>query len=204
MDPSDRATRRRGRPPDLQLRSKILSAAEELLAESGYLGVTIDAVAGRAGVSKKTVYRFWAHKPALISDVILERSAVLPVPDVGDTRAELRTLFDLVIEYLTNGHGRTMTLLVAATHEDPGVLGPLRERVVAPRREIARSVLRRGIARGDLAEDLDVDAVLDLWHGLVAYRLSGRPAELLRHTVDQLIELTMAGHVPRTLPAAVA
>ncbi|AEV82878.1 HTH-type transcriptional regulator srpR [Actinoplanes sp. SE50] len=189
--------RRRGRPPDPHARSRILTAAETLLDEAGYLNVTIDEVATRAGVSKKTVYRFWPHKPALISDLIVERSAVLPVPDTGDTRRELATLFGMIIEYLTAGHGRTMALLVAATHDDPATLTRLREQVVAPRRDIARNVLQRGIARGDLPADVDVDALLDLWHGLVAYRISGRPAALHRHTVDQLVDLALTGHVPR-------
>ncbi|MFI1987810.1 TetR/AcrR family transcriptional regulator [Actinoplanes sp. NPDC020271] len=195
--PAVPAARRRGRPPDPHSRSRILAAAEALLDEAGYLNVTIDEVAARAGVSKKTVYRFWPHKPALISDLIVERSAVLPVPDVGDTRAELATLFSLIIEYLTAGPGSTMTLLVAATSDDPGTLAKLREQVVAPRRDIARNVLQRGIARGDLPADVDIDAVLDLWHGLVAYRVTGRPAALPRHTVEQLVDLAMGGHVPR-------
>ncbi|WP_203826885.1 TetR/AcrR family transcriptional regulator [Actinoplanes palleronii] len=189
--------RRRGRPPDPHARTRILTAAESLLNDAGYLGVTIDEVANRAGVSKKTVYRFWPHKPALISDLIVERSAVLPVPDTGDTRAELATLFGLIVEYLTAGHGRTLTLLVAATHDDPGTLNRLRDQVVTPRRDIGRRVLQRGIARGDLPADVDIDAVLDLWNGLVAYRLSGRPAALHRHTIDQLVELAMTGHIPR-------
>jgi AcrR family transcriptional regulator len=194
------AARRRGRPPDPHSRSRILAATESLLNEAGYLHVTIDEVAGRAGVSKKTVYRFWPHKAALISDLIAERSAVLPVPDTGDTRAELTTLFSLIIEYLTAGHGRTLALLVAATDGDPGTLTRLREQVFAPRRDIARNVLQRGIARGDLPADVDIDAVIDLWHGLVAYRVSGRSAALHRHTVDQLVDLTMTGHVPRLPP----
>ncbi|WIM98331.1 TetR/AcrR family transcriptional regulator [Actinoplanes oblitus] len=191
------AARRRGRPPDPHSRTRILFAAEALLEEAGYLGVTIDEVATRAGVSKKTVYRFWPHKPALISDLIVERSRISPVPDTGDTRAELAALFEMIIEYLTAGHGRTMTLLVAATHDDPGTLTRVREQVLTPRRDIARNVLQRGIARGDLPADIDIDALLDLWHGLVAYRLSGRPAALHRHTVDQLVDLALTGHVPR-------
>ncbi|BCJ45666.1 TetR family transcriptional regulator [Actinoplanes ianthinogenes] len=191
------AARRRGRPPDPHSRTRILFAAESLLDEAGYLGVTIDEVASRAGVSKKTVYRFWPHKPALISDLIVERSRIMPVPDTGDTRGELATLFQMIIEYLTAGHGRTMTLLIAATHDDPGTLTRVREQVLTPRRDIARNVLQRGIARGDLPADIDIDALLDLWHGLVAYRLSGRPAALPGHTVDQLVDLAMSGHVPR-------
>ncbi|GAA4600390.1 AcrR family transcriptional regulator [Actinoplanes octamycinicus] len=196
VEPSP-AARRRGRPPDPHSRTRILFAAEALLEEAGYLGVTIDEVASRAGVSKKTVYRFWPHKPALISDLIVEHSRITPVPDTGDTRAELAALFEMIIEYLTAGHGRTMTLLVAATHDDPGTLTRLREQVLTPRRDIARNVLQRGIARGDLPADIDIDALLDLWHGLVAYRLSGRPAALHRHTVNQLVDLALTGHVPR-------
>ena len=44
----------------------ILQATLELLAESGYDQLTIDAVAARARCSKATIYRRWPGKAALV------------------------------------------------------------------------------------------------------------------------------------------
>ncbi len=51
-------------------REKILAAAEDLFLGNGFLGTSMDAVAGSAGVSKQTVYVHFASKQALFREVI--------------------------------------------------------------------------------------------------------------------------------------
>jgi AcrR family transcriptional regulator len=83
----DRHVRRRERTE-----KAILEAAEELIAEGGVDGLTIEGVAARSGVAKTTIYRRWRDKDELALAVLVERTATLsPPPDVGDTRKELLT-----------------------------------------------------------------------------------------------------------------
>ena len=44
-----------------------LKAATEVLAENGYGGFTIDAVARHSGVARSTIYRHWQDRPTLIA-----------------------------------------------------------------------------------------------------------------------------------------
>ena len=53
-------------------RTAIVTATRELLLERGFDGLTIEAVAARAGVGKQTIYRWWPSRPALVADVMLE------------------------------------------------------------------------------------------------------------------------------------
>ena len=53
-------------------RMAIVTATRELLLERGFDGLTIEAVAARAGVGKQTIYRWWPSRPALVADVMLE------------------------------------------------------------------------------------------------------------------------------------
>ena len=51
-------------------RRVILSAALDLLGEVGYGGLTIEAVAHRAGVGKSTIYRHWPGTLEMLEDAI--------------------------------------------------------------------------------------------------------------------------------------
>ncbi|MGB3818813.1 TetR/AcrR family transcriptional regulator [Achromobacter pulmonis] len=64
--------RPRGRParPDAELRAGILEAATWLLLNEGYAAATLEAVARRAGMAKKTVYRFAANREDLVAQVV--------------------------------------------------------------------------------------------------------------------------------------
>jgi TetR/AcrR family transcriptional repressor of mexJK operon len=54
-----------GRPKDLEKRAAILEAAKDLFTERGYAGVSMDAIAQLAGVSKLTVYNHFEDKETL-------------------------------------------------------------------------------------------------------------------------------------------
>src|SRR5262245_24859474 len=79
---------------DDSLDDSIVEAAAELLAEVGYDGMSMDAVAARAGVGKATIYRRWSGKAPLVLDTVRARGFQLEtVPDQGALRDDLLALF---------------------------------------------------------------------------------------------------------------
>src|SRR6185436_12524794 len=62
----------RGRPRDPRTRAAILAAARALLERGGLTAVTIEAIAQKAGVSRPTIYRYWANAPAVAMAAFLE------------------------------------------------------------------------------------------------------------------------------------
>lgn len=82
------ATPAPGRPKDMEKRTAVLEAAMALFPARGYDGVSMDAIAQAAGVSKLTVYSHFADKEALFAAAVTECCAqLLPhrlfVPDPG-------------------------------------------------------------------------------------------------------------------------
>jgi AcrR family transcriptional regulator len=72
----------------------IVRATRELLLERGFDGLSIEAVAGRAGVGKQTIYRWWPSRHALVADVVLEDADKLLAPvehtaDIGADRIHM-------------------------------------------------------------------------------------------------------------------
>lgn len=65
-------------------REAILHAADDLLVEKGFAGVTVEGIAKAAGVAKQTVYRWWSSKTDVLMDAFLEDAAAeLEPPDTG-------------------------------------------------------------------------------------------------------------------------
>lgn len=88
--------RSRGRPsaPEGELRAAAVEATLALLLTQGYTATTVDAVAKRAGMAKKTLYRFAENRDALVTQAIASwTDAFAPVFEQDAQRAtELPTL----------------------------------------------------------------------------------------------------------------
>ena len=104
----------------------IVTATRELLLERGFDGLTIEAVAARAGVGKQTIYRWWPSRPALVADVMLaDADKILgSVEHTDDLTADLVAWVRRLAASLTTPRGAAMlrTLTVAnMEHEDTAV-----------------------------------------------------------------------------------
>ena len=81
-----------GRPRKPETDAAILDAALAVFGEAGYEGMTVEAVAARAGVGKATIYRRWSSKDDLIIGAIQEVLTSVEVPAMGDLRTTLITM----------------------------------------------------------------------------------------------------------------
>src|SRR4051812_27075223 len=88
---SDQVTvRPPGRPRSERAARAIIDATLALLAEEGGVtGVSIEAVAARAGVGKTTIYRRWPNKEALIIDALADLKEPFPAPRGESARDDL-------------------------------------------------------------------------------------------------------------------
>lgn len=148
----------------------ILDATVELLAESGVDGVCVDAVAARAGVGKQTIYRHWGSRAALIHDAVSRVAGPLDEVDTGSAEGDLAILLERLDRFLSHpATGRIFPSLIdAATRDDE--LRALKAKQASANRRVFEAALTRGVERGEIAEDLDLDAAVDLIAGPVFHR----------------------------------
>lgn len=188
----------RGRPRSAHADVAILEAARDLLMETGYEGVTIEAVAARAGVGKATIYRRWSGKPELVVEVLERTVSDIPMPDTGDTRDDLVEFVAVMVESLAHSPlGGVISGLAAEIRHNPELMKTFREGFVNPRRAVARGLVVRGIERGELRRDVDPDLVLDLLSGTLHQRLvfTGRP--ITGNLAAQIVDLVWNGIAER-------
>ncbi|MCG5215807.1 TetR/AcrR family transcriptional regulator [Streptosporangium sp. KLBMP 9127] len=160
--------------------ARIHQAAREVLAGRGYSALTMEAVAAAAGVGKSTIYRWWPNKEALLADALAEVFKGEEIPDLGDTRAELRRAVDMTMDnYADAGLAIALPALAADLARHPELLARFREVFLWRKRGNIAAALHRGVDRGDLPATLDTDLIQDLWAGTIMYRrlMTGGPLD---------------------------
>jgi AcrR family transcriptional regulator len=125
-------------------RTAIVTATRELLLERGFDGLTIEAVAARAGVGKQTIYRWWPSRPALVADVMLEDAdkILASVDHTEDLSADLVRWVGRLVASLTTARGSAMLRILTVAgmeHEDTAI--KLRAGFSAPLHDTVRARL---------------------------------------------------------------
>jgi AcrR family transcriptional regulator len=196
IEPSPTTEPRRGRPRSEKAREAILAAAADLLLAHGLGAVSMNAVAERAGVSKATIYRWWATKEALALDALYHEWAPArpATAETGSLRADLLSLLRPWVRLLgKRPYGRVIGALVTEARTDPAFAEQYLERFVEPRRAQARPILALAILRGELPATTDVELALDLLYGPVYHRLLHGHAPLDDRFLRDLVDTVLAG-----------
>lgn len=188
------ARRLPGRPRSEHSRQAILRSTLHLLQRTSFPELTIEAIAGDAGVGKATVYRWWPNKGALVVDAFASvTEKKLHFPDTGSVYRDMSLQMNQFLGILRTRRGRIVAALLAAGQSDPELLQAFRERFLRPRRQEAYQTLRRAIDRGELPANLDLDLVLDTLYGAIYMRLLIRHDELSEGYVKEVCRLVLNG-----------
>ncbi len=190
--PKGRAPHRR----DEQARLAVLHAADDLLVERGFGGVTMEGIAARAGVAKQTIYRWWPSKVEILLDTLIEDAGrQLSIEGTGSVVEGTRRYLRRLARFLTNDPaGKVLLALIGEAQHDPETARAFHERYLEPQRQREREMLRRGVDCGELSVELDIDATLDALCGPILYRaLTGRA--IPRRFIDTLIADSLQRHV---------
>lgn len=167
-----------GRPRDRDVDDRIVRATLELLVDPtvGYSGLTIRAVADRAGVGHPTVYRRHADKFTLVVDALTTRHGLEPAPDTGSLAGDLHELQRHQVAFYDDPPtAAALPGLLADIRNDPEQCTRWNNDFVEPRRRSAHDAIRRAVERGEIDEPDDIDWVCDLLTGplLAAATLRG-------------------------------
>lgn len=188
---------RRGRPRNAELRTAILRAAADLALTGGATGVSIDAIAKRAAVSRTTVYKWWPSAAAIVLEGLLETMRGSITPPIGSSTREalehqLRALNSILSDATT---GPLFRSVIAAASANGELATALLDQWLLPRRAAVGAVVLDGVASGELRRDLDVDAVVDALFSPAYYRLMFSLPALDEQTLTQLLDTVWRGSV---------
>lgn len=171
----------------------ILAATLELLAESGYDQLTMDAVAARARCSKATIYRRWPGKAGLVVEAV-RRHAGDPVPaaaDTGTLRGDLVAALAAMRASLAGQDAALLLGLMLATRRDPELASAVRNQVLGSKREVFGAAVARAVTRGDLPASADHTLLAEIGSAMLLSRLlvTGEPLDdaFVAHLVEAVL-----------------
>jgi AcrR family transcriptional regulator len=144
----------------IDVRTRVLDAAEALVRAKGVAGLTLEAAARLAGVSKGGLLYHFASKEALLTGLIARMAAFIeedfaagvaaqPEGPGRVARAMLAWGFGqgmgAMPEEMTERCDRAAAVFLATFHHDPALLDPVRAVVAGMRRQVAADGLPPGI-----------------------------------------------------------
>jgi AcrR family transcriptional regulator len=161
-------------------RERIVTAALDQLAEGGYASANVQAVAARAGVATGSVYRYFPSKSELFAEVFRRASAhdmaLFAEATAGDNRPASERIAAAVESFARRAlAGPVRAYALIAEPVDPSVEA---ERLIFRRgyRDVLASVLREGVATGELAPH-DCETVAAALVGAIGESLVGPLAQ---------------------------
>jgi AcrR family transcriptional regulator len=174
---SDTQRRRpRGRPKGSEAtRTRILDAASSLIVDSGYHSISLDGIAEKAGVSRRTIYDQFGSKRGVLEGImkqIAERDLpelLAAVSQAKDPIEALRKAIPLSVAF-TDRNTRMVLIFYAQAINDPDFRAAW-EYAEQNRWNNLRRIVEWLAREGKLAEDWTLDHATDWLHSLTSYRL---------------------------------
>ena len=140
-------TRRRGEA----LENALLDAAWDELQAVGYGGLTMEAVADRAGTSRAVLYRRWRNRPDLVIAVLRRHRPMLSgeIPDTGSLRGDVLALLRRMSARLAEIGPETVYGLLGDYLSDAELFTRSQEQVLHISAGVMDTILMRAADRGE-------------------------------------------------------
>lgn len=183
-----------GRPRSVESRRAIIQSAMNILQNEGYAALNIEAIAAKAGVSKQTIYRWWASAAFIVLEALL---ADMPAqetiaPDTGSLKNDLLELVRPTVRALSQRRGPVFKALIAEAQADARFAEALRNSLMAAHRELVHAVVGRAKLRGEVVFDVDDDLAADMIFGPILFRLLNGHGALDETFAFNLVDATVA------------
>jgi AcrR family transcriptional regulator len=143
-------------------------AVPSLLAERGYGGTTIAAIAQRAGVGRAALYRRWRSKGEIVFAALVHGLELLDPPELGSLQGDLGALGERIAFLSDTDVARAAFVgLTSELDQDPGLRDAL-DRLWTVERDYIATILERAVARGELEPGADPELIRRLLVGAIA------------------------------------
>jgi AcrR family transcriptional regulator len=182
-----------GRTRNPELDDAIATATTALLEERGYAGLTIEAIARRAGVARATVYRRWPNLDALLAHVLQGLVHDITIPDNGHVREDLIAILEDQLAVVKRDARNLYPSLGVTARTDPNARQTAVD-LMQHRRTAVCTVLQRGVDRGEIRADLDLELAFFLVWGPVYYKflfVLARRAQIEPDFIPRLVDTVL-------------
>jgi AcrR family transcriptional regulator len=183
-----------GRPRNPRIDGAVLDATVELLGETGYASLSVDAIARRAGTSKPAIYRRWPGKAHVVHEAVFPISDATELPDTGSLDGDVREMMRRTAAVLTTPAARAaLPGLVGEMAADPALHAALLERFAHVLSLGLTDWLHAAAARGEVRPEVTAADVVEAIAGITFMALITRGDTIDDAWVDRTAELIARG-----------
>lgn len=181
-----------GRPRDARRDVAILEATLSLLTELGYEQLSIEAVAGRSGVAKTTIYRRYRDKADLVAAAVDYRShATPPSPAAVDLRENLLALAGWLARQIAEQEIGLLGALFAGMRGDPRLAEEMRRILRRDEAAMTDEPFRKAIGDGERLTPRAAELFAEIAPAVIVHRVvvAGEPCDerFVVHLVDDIL-----------------
>jgi AcrR family transcriptional regulator len=183
-----------GRPRDKRIDNAVLRATVELLGETGYAELSVDAIARRAGTSKPAIYRRWPSKAHLVHEAVFPIGDATTLPDTGSLAGDVREMVRRSAVVLTTPAARAaLPGLVGEMAADLTLHAALLERFAEILSGGLTDRLDDAVARGEARPDATAAELVEAVAGITFFALLTHGAALDDSWVERTAALITRG-----------
>jgi AcrR family transcriptional regulator len=198
--PGARAARaRRGRPRDAAADTAIIDAVLRLMEDGeSVASLSVERIARTAGVGKATLYRRWPGKDALLLDVMRTLDEPAVAPRGTCVRDDLVAILErLRRKGLAKRESAVLRTMMSHLTSHPELWREYHDTVIKSQRAVLHEVLRRGVAAGELRDDIDVELLGELFVGpMLSRAILHEWRELPPGLSEQIVDGVLRGARP--------
>lgn len=149
-----------GRPRERRVDEAIEAAVNALIPKVGYSGLTMDAVAARAGVGKAAIYRRYQSKAELVFGCLVHGLTPPPFGSDVSLLADLTEFANLVVWSMTRPNvAAAAPGMFTEVMQNDEFAARFRETFVAAEMARVHQIIDRAVARGELRPGVDPELV---------------------------------------------
>jgi AcrR family transcriptional regulator len=167
-----------GRPRDSRIDDAVLRTTVDLLGETGYSALSVDAIARRAGTSKPAIYRRWPSKAHLVHEAVFPIGPATELPSTGSFLGDVREMLRRTAAvFTTPAARRAMPGLIGEMSTDPTLHFALLKRFDDVLSRDLSQLLSAAATRGEVRPEVTAADLAEVIAGLTLVTLLTRGVE---------------------------
>jgi AcrR family transcriptional regulator len=163
------------------------------LKRSGYRSITMEGIARRVGRARASLYRRWPSKRHLVAFAVVTELGPNPSPDTGSLRIDLIGAVETLVSGFRGALGPALAGLVGEMAGDPVLARTIRKEVLAKRRRSIRAAFQRGIARGEIRSDVNIEVLMDMLTAPFYFRTLFGHVKLSPAMIETVVDTVLRG-----------
>lgn len=188
---------RLGRPVDRSIDRAVVDAVLSELKHRGYRSITMEGISRTIGRARASLYRRWPSKRHLVAYAVVSELGAHPSPDTGSLRLDLMRTVETLVTGFQGALGSALAGLIGEMADDPILARTIRKEVLAKRRRSIRAAFRRGIKRGEIRSDVNIELLMDMLIAPFYFRALFGHLKLSAMMIETVVDTVLCGAAAR-------